>query len=266
MEEFQSSKDIEEKGFRLWERFELEEALTVFTLGMERYPQDRKIATGLAFTRLDLGDLPQARRLFEGLVAVNPNDDECWWGLGRIHLLLSNYGEARSCFERALASAKADERVLLEVGREWYLLAYYEDALDYYRRALAANPKSSEALLGLGASEFWLNRPEAEAHLLQALEMDPLFHDCRSFLANMYFAQRRFDKALAVFEKVPLNAHNDPVSIRRMLRLLRQRGMAESKLAPLKAELKRLNKEQGMDFFLSQIGRRSPGGRGSKEN
>jgi tetratricopeptide (TPR) repeat protein len=266
MDEFQSSKDIEEKGFRHWERFELEEALKVFSLGLERYPEDRKIATGLAFTRLDLGDLPQARRLFEGLVATREDDDECWWGLGRIHLLLSNYGEARSCFERALAAAKADERVLLEVAREWYLLTFYEDALEYYQRALQANPKSAEALLGLGASEYWLGRPEAEGRLLEALRLDPLFHDCRSFLANLYFAQREHDKALAAFEKIPLNAHNDPVSIRRMLRMLRQRGVSESKLAPLKAELKRLNKEQGLDHFLSQVGRRSAGGRGPKEN
>jgi tetratricopeptide (TPR) repeat protein len=263
MEEFQSSKEIEEKGFRLWERFELEEALKVFILGVERYPEDRKIATGLAFTRLDLGDLPQARKLFEGLLAGHEQDDECWWGLGRIHLLLSNYGEARSCFERALQAARADERVLLEVAREWYVLSFYEDALEYYDRALHANEKSAEALLGMGASQFWLNRPEAEANLLKALEIDPLFHDCRSFLANLYYARRQYDKALDVFEKIPLNAHNDPVSLRRMMRLLRQRGVSEARLAPHKAELKRLNKEQGLDYFLTQVGRRN---RGSKES
>ena len=264
MEEFQSSKEIEEKGFRHWERFELDEALKVFTLGVERYPQDRKISMGLAFTRLDLGDLPEARRLFEKLLSTNEQDDECWWGLGRIHLLVSNYGEARACFDKALRAARADERVLLDVGREWYLLGFYQDASEYYNRALTANPRCAEALLGLGACEYWLGREGAEEHLLLALEIDPAFHDCRNFLANLYFTQRRFEEALSAFQKIPLNAHNDPVSLRRLLRLLRQKGVPEAKLAALKVELKRMNKEQGWDSFLAQVS--SKRGRRGREN
>ncbi|HTB34499.1 MAG TPA: tetratricopeptide repeat protein, partial [bacterium] len=89
-ESFESSKELEERGFRHWERFELEEALQVFIEGVKLYPQDRKLRLGLAFTRLDLGDLPQARGLFQELLELDPKDDESWWGLGRIHLLLSN--------------------------------------------------------------------------------------------------------------------------------------------------------------------------------
>ena len=148
-DKFESSKEIEEKGFRLWDRFELDEALQVFLQGVERFPEDRKLKLGLAFTRLDLGDLPDARALFEELLAMNPKDDECWWGLGRIHLLLSNYGEARYAFDQALHLGKPDERVLLDVAKEWYLLAMYEESLDFYRRAFQANPKSPEALLGV---------------------------------------------------------------------------------------------------------------------
>jgi len=44
-----------------------------------------------------------------------------------------------------------------------------------------------------------------------------------------------------------------------MIRLLRAKGISESRLAPLKASLKRLNKEQGWDFFLSQIKRQKSG-------
>ena len=267
MDEFQSSRDIEEKGFRHWERFELEEALRIFTLGRERYPEDRKIATGLAFTRLDLGDLPEARRLFEELLVKDPKDDESWWGLGRIHLLLSNYGEARHCFDQALRAARADERVLLDVAREWYLLGFYQDAQEYYKAALQTSPRGAEALLGMGACRFWQGQDGAEEDLKKALEADPSYHDCRNFLANLYFSQRRFAEALATFEKIPLGAHSDPVSVRRMLRLLRQKGVSDAKLAPLKAELKRLNREQSWDSFLSQITSRRPFGRGgSKEN
>ena len=68
--DYMSSKDIEEKGFRLWERFQLEEALKVFIEGVKRFPADRKIRLGLAFTRLDLGDLPEARVFFEALLVL----------------------------------------------------------------------------------------------------------------------------------------------------------------------------------------------------
>jgi tetratricopeptide (TPR) repeat protein len=255
-DDFESSKDLEEKGFRHWERFELEEALQVFSEGVKLFPGDRKLRLGLAFTRLDLGDLPQARSLFEELLQLDPKDDESWWGLGRIHLLLSNYGEARYAFDQALHLGKPDERVLLDVAREWYLLGMYEESYDFYKRCLAQNPKNPESLLGLGASAYWLARPDAEEHLLAALEMDPAYHDARNFLANLYYTAKKYDAAREQFEKIPLEAQNDPVSIRRLTRLLRQKGLAESRLAPLKLALKRLNREQGWDHFLSQIRRK----------
>jgi tetratricopeptide (TPR) repeat protein len=255
-DEFESSKELEEKGFRHWERFELEEALQVFTQGVERYPADRKLRLGLAFTRLDLGDLPQARGLFEELLQLDPKDDESWWGLGRIHLLLSNYGEARYAFDQALRLGKPDERVLLDVAREWYLLGHYEESYDFYKRALDTAPKNPESLLGLGASAYWLSRPDAEGHLLAALAQDAGYHDARNFLANLYYSAKRYDESREQFEKIPLEAQNDPVSVKRLIRLLRQKGLTESRLAPLKLALKRLTREQGWDHFLSQIRRK----------
>jgi tetratricopeptide (TPR) repeat protein len=255
-DEFESSKEIEEKGFRHWERFELEEALQVFTQGVERFPGDRKLRLGLAFTRLDLGDLPQARALFEELLQLDPKDDESWWGIGRIHLLLSNYGEARYAFDQALHLGKPDERVLLDVAREWYLLGMYEESYDFYKRAVATNGKNPESLLGLGASAYWLARPDAEEHLQAALEADPAYHDARNFLANLYYGAKKYDLAREQFEKIPLEAQSDPVSVRRLIRLLRQQGLSEARLAPLKLALKRLNREQGWDHFLSQLKRK----------
>lgn len=255
-DEFESSKEIEEKGFRHWERFELEEALQVFEDGVKRYPADRKLSLGLAFTRLDLGDLPQARTLFEELLQLDPKDDESWWGLGRIHLLLSNYGEARYAFDQALRLGKPDERVLLDVAREWYLLGMYEESYDFYKRTLDGSPKNAEALLGIGASAYWLGRKDAESYLQTALDADPAYHDARNFLANLYYGAKRYDDAREQFEKIPLEAQSDPVSVRRLIRLLRQKGLSEARLAPLKLALKRLNREQGWDHFLSQIRRR----------
>jgi tetratricopeptide (TPR) repeat protein len=255
---FESSKELEERGFRHWERFELEEALQVFTEGVQRFPADRKLRLGLAFTRLDLGDLPQARALFQELLELDPKDDESWWGLGRIHLLLSNYGEARNAFNQALSLGKPDERVLLDVAREWYLLGMYEESYDFYRRAVevAAPKKNPESLLGQGASAYWLGQNNAEPLLKEALESDPAFHDARNFLANLYYTAKRYDEARENFEKIPIEAQSDPVSIRRLMRLLRQKGLSESRLAPLKLALKRLNREQGWDHFLTQLRRK----------
>jgi tetratricopeptide (TPR) repeat protein len=253
---FESSRDLEEKGFRHWERFELEDALRVFAEGVRRFPADRKLKLGLAFTRLDLGDLPQARNLFEELLQLDPKDDESWWGLGRIHLLLSNYGEARFAFDQALRQGRPDERVLLDVAREWYLLGMYEESFDFYTRALELNRKNHESLLGLGASAYWLGKNEAEAILMEALEVDSAYHDARNFLANLYYSAKRYDEAREHFERIPIEAQNDPQSVRRLLRLLRLKGISESRLAPLKLALKRLNREQGWDHFLSQIRRK----------
>ena len=177
-------------------------------------------------------------------------------GLGPHPSASQQLRRGRYAFDQALRLGKPDERVLLDVAREWYLLGMYEESYDFYRRALESNPKNPESLLGRGASAYWLARDDAEGWLKQALEIDPAYHDARNFLANLCYAAKRYDEAREHFERIPLEAQNDPVSIRRLTRLLKLKGLSASRLAPLKLALKRLNREQGWDHFLSQIKRK----------
>jgi len=50
-------------------------------------------------------------------------------------------------------------------------------------------------------------------HVDKRLEADPAYHDARNFLAILYFSAKRFDEAREQFERIPLEAQNDPVSV-----------------------------------------------------
>jgi tetratricopeptide (TPR) repeat protein len=138
----------------------------------------------------------------------------------------------------------------------------YEDAAWFYRKALLIQPLCAEAYLGLGACFYWQGAKElAEKNLKKALKIDPLYFECRNFLANQYFSAKRHEEAIAQFERVPLDVQNDSLSVKRMIFIYRKNGAPSKKIEALKEVLKRLKKEQSWDYFLAQIKKRPSSGR-----
>ncbi len=182
------------------------------------------------------GRLPEAGRLYEAVLRLDPAHDRALYNLGLIQLRQGRLDEALDRFSRAVAQnprfAEAHNAAgiaLRRSGRHREALPHYEQALvldpDYaeaeynlgaalaalgrheeaaahYRRALALKPDHAEAENNLGAALRALGRyEEAAAHYRRALALKPGLAEARSNLGAVLQPLDRHEEALAQFDQ-----------------------------------------------------------------
>lgn len=84
----------------------------------------------------------------------------------------------------------------------WIAKGQFERALKPLQELALANPKNARVWKDLGVvKQQQENHKEAETHLLYSLELDETDVDAHCSLGGVYLSQRKFDKAIASFEK-----------------------------------------------------------------
>jgi Flp pilus assembly protein TadD len=169
------------------------------------------------------GDYANARESFQAALALQPNDPALLYNLGRCYERQGDFAKAerqyQACLERNPDHAEcrhALAALLVRDGRG-------ADATRMVKGWLASSPKLAAA----HAEDGWLwfqagDLPRAQAHLQEALELDP--HDTRALLelAHVYEALQRPDRAYVLYERVLEQDPHRPEVIDRLNRLRAQ--------------------------------------------
>lgn len=142
--------------------------------------------------------LDEAEKLSTG----NDDKEAVIFMRGAMYERMKNYTEAEAEFRKALAINPDNASALNYLG---YMLAdrgvRLEEARDLIAKAVDRDPKNGAYLDSLGWVLFRLNKlPEAEAKLLEALELmsrDPTVHD---HLGDVYFHEGKIREAIAQWQ------------------------------------------------------------------
>lgn len=107
-----------------------------------------------AWVELERDDAEAAMELAREVVDGFPDDPdaraEALFVLGSAHLAEEDDAEAKRCFEQVEALGPDDPELLYDLGRAWYELGEPEREEKAYRAVLAAEPDDSDALHALG--------------------------------------------------------------------------------------------------------------------
>jgi serine/threonine protein kinase/tetratricopeptide (TPR) repeat protein len=162
--------------------------------------------------RFDDDGIARGVAALEAAVAADPSHALAWAELARAHVLQGAYGwapvvdsytTARAEVERALALAPDlaeayQVRSSIESSFDWDWKAAEASAL----RALELAPGSASALATIGGIEHRRGRfAEAEAHMLAAVEKDPLSARIYNNLGLTYRAMHRNEDAIRMYRK-----------------------------------------------------------------
>jgi tetratricopeptide (TPR) repeat protein len=111
---------------------------------------------------------------------------------------------------------------MLSIGRALFREGLWEHAERFFRRAVAADEKSSDAAADL-AYTFHRQGDGVQARLWleRCLELEPENHDARSLLANLFYEGGEPERALDHLDRIPLDNLWDPVSVWRLVELVR---------------------------------------------
>lgn len=161
-----------------------------------------------AKTKFDQRKFREAEKLYQKMLAQNPNN---LYSLSNLGVVLFRNGKLKAAeltLKKAIAIAPRDEFAHTTLGIVYYQQAKFDDALSELTKSLAINPKSATAhnYLGITASQKgW--QEAAEKEMLEAIADNPDYADAHFNLAVVYstsqppakeLARRHYERALAL--------------------------------------------------------------------
>src|ERR1700733_12771326 len=157
-------------------------------------------AQGLAFHQA--GRLADAEKIYNKVLAIQPDHFDCLHFLGVIFHQRGNHGEAVRQIDRALKRDPRNAFALNNRGNALLELKRFDEALASCDRSIARRPDYAEAHSNRGNTLKELKRcEEALASCDRALALLPDFAEAHLNRGNAQHELRRFDEALASYDR-----------------------------------------------------------------
>jgi serine/threonine protein kinase/tetratricopeptide (TPR) repeat protein len=240
-----------------------------FQLGHElhaKYPDDLVGATQLAREAILRGDLDEAIRRWQEVLAVDPNYSDAYNQLGYFYTFRGDYDRALKYLHKYEAMNVGRPNPHDSIGEVQANSGHYNEAIENLNRALAIKPDFEPAYQHLGvAYEGMGDYPKAIAMYEKAATLDEtenLRWATLSFGARAALIAGNSEAAGALLNemgKIPDDAGNDPDHIRPALRAAAQ-DIAESRFTEAERRLHSLEANLDDAFEkLQKAGRVEPG-------
>jgi Tfp pilus assembly protein PilF len=147
---------------------EAEQALAAATARLRDFPRDVRLRLLAAGAAAQLGDLPQAERLYGQALDMAPSSEEAQEGLAQVLCLAGQYERAGKLLEGL--AGRADRKDLrLMLGACHLACGRYEKALRVYEACLAEDPDQTAARLRLNEARLLSGQTGLAREDLQAL-------------------------------------------------------------------------------------------------
>ena len=220
---FWSADEFDRQAQRLYEAGDYDAALETLRRGAALFPEAVELLVSIGYTHLAREEFVWARRSFSQALEREPDHEDALVGLGESRLKLGERARGFQCFERVLdLGFGLDLDLMLSIGRALFREGLWEHAERFFRRAVAADEESSDAAADLA---YTFHRQgdgvQARQWLERCLELDAENHDARSLLANLFYEGGEPEKALDHLDRIPLDSLWDPVSVWRLVELVR---------------------------------------------
>ncbi len=149
-----------------------------------------------AATRLQSGEVAEAKKLFIQLSKKAPNSIAIWYNLGLCHQHLQQHARAVEIFEKALQLERSSADAWVNLGISYKELGDTKKAIDAANKAMAINPAHSRALNLSASLDAENNEPQsAREKLQQSLKLEPGNRDALINLINLETDENNLQQA-----------------------------------------------------------------------
>jgi tetratricopeptide (TPR) repeat protein len=148
------------------------------------------------------GNLAQAERLYQQILAAAPNHAESHFHLGVLAYQTGRYEPAAESIRQAVALNPTTAIYHYNLGVVYWSLGQMGDAVASYQQCLRLQPDSAIVHNNLGnAFRVLGNLEDAALHCAQALRIHPDFYEAHISLGTVLYYQQHLDDAVAHYQQ-----------------------------------------------------------------
>lgn len=145
----------------------------------------------------------EAEKLYKELLAASPEDIDNYIRFANFYTSQKLYRKAVEVYLRGLEINKGSPRLQVALGYAYLANGDLAKGQKVFKKILEEDPPNADALAGLGRIEALMGEAmEAEAYYQWALGVDPTNTTALSYLADLYMQDKKYEEAMAVFEKI----------------------------------------------------------------
>ena len=190
------------------EKKDIQEQIAIFEKNLE-IKSDEETAYEIALLYIRYGDLKKAELFLKKAIETNPHFFEAFLQLAYLNLWQKDLQSSYENFQIVLKESHCDALTfsgLETIAHEWAKEAKTEkkalEIFSFLNECIKNNPDYLfyEARILSREKQSW---DQAEKLLLQAIEIAPKYSDVDFLLANLYFKQKKWEKAEAIYKKYP---------------------------------------------------------------
>ncbi len=165
-------------------------------------PRDSVLSNLEGFCAISLGKPDDAKKLFEEILRVLPNDRDARFGMALLDLRAGRPASARATLSASLRTYPTDARALVALALITKAEGKSAESAGFLKEALRwASDDPRVCYAAALASVEAGNTIEASRLLLRALEKQPSHSAARGLLAALYYERGAYDEAVAILDK-----------------------------------------------------------------
>jgi tetratricopeptide (TPR) repeat protein len=176
------------------------------SFSLEASKNKRAIAERLYSKGLQLlsnDDFAKALPYFNEAVKSDPKYAEAWYQAGFSYGMLEMHEEALTASRTAARLRPEWVETWINIGASSFALEEFEEASEAYKRAVKLDQNNPNLQYALGLSFNGLgNRDEEILAYRRAISLKPDFSDALERLGSAYMLQKRYKKAISIFESL----------------------------------------------------------------
>lgn len=245
----------QDRGRTMWESRDFHSAVDNYRQGLWEYPDSITLQLGLAYSYFYLKEFVNAVRSFEIVLRFQPANKRAVRGLGLCYLKLNRVEDAQRNFRQLQGDCELPPAELMEIAYYFFQVQDYVEALNFAERVLEADPEYTDGYIcTAGCLHFLKREPARKLALFQrALEIEPARLDLVDFYANVLFDDMYLPEALAMYERLPLQDMQNPISLRRLIELYDYYKVDESMMERYRERLNHIERGASVDGLVDSI-------------
>lgn len=143
---YKTSQEYENTAKNYLEEGDIETAIRIYNEGIDKFPNDSNLLSGLAYVNMSIGKKTIAIQFFKKSIEIDPTNDIAHYYLGCIYTTNEEFYLARTYISKAIELSPEVSYYWSQRGKIYFLIDEFNNSITDFEEAISLNPQDDESL------------------------------------------------------------------------------------------------------------------------